>query len=156
MRLNDAVIGFVLIALAVAMIAYTRTFPGFAGQRYGPDLFPVLIGLGLIGTGSGLVWRGVRARATVPWVELAPWTRRMLPLSRFLLVLAVLLFYILASDWLGFLLTSGVVLFILFVWLGVRVPVALGVALLATIGIQLFFARVMLVPLPRGLVPWFS
>lgn len=156
MRLNDALIGFVLIVLAVAMIAYTRTFPGFAGQRYGPDLFPVLIGVGLIATGSGLVWRGVQERHTVPWIELAPWTREMLPLSRFLLVLAVLLFYILASDWLGFFVTSSVVLLVLFVWLGVRVPIALCVAILTTIGIQLFFARIMLVPLPRGFVPWFS
>lgn len=156
MRLNDAVSGLVLIVLAIVMIAYARTFPAFPGQRYGPDLFPVLIGLGLIGTGAALVWRGVRARHTVPWAALAPWTRRALPLSRFLLVLGVLLFYILASDWLGFFVTSAVVLSVLLVWLGVRIPAALAVALVATVAIQLFFSRVMLVPLPRGLVPWFG
>ena len=42
MRLNDAVIGIALILFALAMIAYTRTFPAMPGQDYGPALFPVL------------------------------------------------------------------------------------------------------------------
>ena len=46
MRVNDAVIGGVLVLFALAMIWYTRTFPAMPGQDYGPALFPVLIGIG--------------------------------------------------------------------------------------------------------------
>ena len=62
MRLNDAVIGIALILFALAMIAYTRTFPEMPGQHYGPALFPVLIGIGFIITGVILIVSGLRRR----------------------------------------------------------------------------------------------
>ena len=155
MRLNDAVIGVVLLVFAAAMIAYTRTFPGFSGQRYGPDLFPILIGVGLIVTSTILIWRGIRARASVPWVELAAWTRSPQHLGSFVLVLGLLVFYILAADWLGFLAISTVILAALFLWLGVRAPVAIPIAVVATLVIQGFFGQLMRIPLPRGLLNLF-
>ena len=44
-RINDAVIGAVLVLFALAMW-HTRTFPAMPGQDYGPAAFPVLIGIG--------------------------------------------------------------------------------------------------------------
>ena len=155
MRLNDAVIGVVLLVFAVAMIAYTRTFPGFSGQRYGPDLFPILIGVGLIVTSSILIGRGLRARASVPWIELAAWTRSPRHRGSFALVLALLAFYILAADWLGFLAISSIILVVLFLWLGVRPWVAMVVAIVSTLAIQGFFGQLMRIPLPRGLLDLF-
>ena len=51
MRINDAVIGAVLVLFALAMMWHTRTFPAMPGQDYGPALFPVLIGIGFLITG---------------------------------------------------------------------------------------------------------
>ena len=59
MRVNDAITGGVLVVFAVAEIAYTRTFPSLHGQKYGPDLFPMLIGVGLFICGVALIFRGI-------------------------------------------------------------------------------------------------
>ena len=63
MRVNDAVIGAALVLFALAMIWYTRTFPAMPGQHYGPALFPVLIGIGLLLTGVVLIVSGLRSAA---------------------------------------------------------------------------------------------
>ena len=62
MRANDAVNGAILIIFAAIMIALTASFPAFPGQKYGPSLFPRLLGAGLIICGALLVWRGLQAR----------------------------------------------------------------------------------------------
>ena len=59
MRFNDAITACALMIFAIAEIAYTQTFPSLLGQNYGPDLFPRIIGVGLIATGFLLMVRGV-------------------------------------------------------------------------------------------------
>jgi putative tricarboxylic transport membrane protein len=152
MRLNDAVIGALLIAFAAVMIRHTGTFPSFPGQKYGPALFPTLIGLGFIGTGAILIWRGVRERAGTPWIEFAPWTREAHRLGGFVLVLAAIVAYILVSDAIGFLLISFVILTVLMAWLGEAIWRATVIALAMTLLIDWFFGDLMRVPLPRGLL----
>ena len=43
MKLNDAVVGLVLLALAAAVWVAVRDFPNIPGQNVGPALFPTLI-----------------------------------------------------------------------------------------------------------------
>ena len=44
MRANDAISGLVLIVLALAMMALTMQFSGIPRQKYGPALFPRILG----------------------------------------------------------------------------------------------------------------
>lgn len=151
MRANDALSGVLLIVLAAAMIALTIEFPAFPGQRYGPALFPRVLGAGLILCGAILVWRGLVARrGGERWVVWPDWTRDPARVLSFALVLGAILLYILASERVGFILVALVVLAALFLWFGVRWIVALPVALAATLAIHWFFASAMRVPLPRG------
>ena len=152
MRINDAVIGALLIAFAAVMIHHTGTFPSFPGQKYGPALFPTLIGLGFIGTGAVLIWRGVRERAGTPWIEFAPWTREPHRLGGFVLVLASIIAYILAAESIGFLAVCFVILFVLMTWLGEVAWRAGLIAVAMTLLIDWFFGDLMRVPLPRGLL----
>jgi putative tricarboxylic transport membrane protein len=69
-RLNDAVIGVVLVLFALAVIGYARTFPAMPGQNYGPALFPTLIGIGLALAGAILIVGGVARRKTDPLAPL--------------------------------------------------------------------------------------
>ena len=62
MRANDALSGLVLILLSLAMIALTLSFPAFPGQKYGPALFPRILGTGLIVCGAILIWNGINSR----------------------------------------------------------------------------------------------
>ncbi|WP_119421685.1 tripartite tricarboxylate transporter TctB family protein [Rhodospirillaceae bacterium SYSU D60015] len=151
MRLNDAVIGLVLIVVGLLVIWHTRSFPAMPGQKYGPDLFPSLIAAGLAFGGVILVASGLRARA--PFVQMGAWARSPLLLLNFLSVPAALLFYILCSDALGFLLAAPLVLAVLIaLYRRGRVVSSVAIAIVAALLIQQAFSRLLLVPLPRGVI----
>ena len=151
MRANDILSGLALIVFSLAMITLTLTFPDFPGQRFGPSLFPRILGVGLILCGAALVRNGLVARhAGAPWLELAPWTSDPWRVTSFLGTLALLLVYILASESIGFIPIALVFLLALFVWLGVRLVPAVLTAVVTTIAIHWFFSTMLRVPLPRG------
>ena len=151
LRANDILSGLALIVFSLAIIALTLTFPDFPGQKFGPSLFPRVLGVGLILCGAVLIRNGLAARrAGAPWLELAPWTRDPWRLTSFLMTLALLLFYILASESVGFIPIALVFLLALFVWLGVRLVPAVLTAVVTTIAIHWFFSTMLRVPLPRG------
>ena len=151
MRFNDAVFGVLLIAFAIAEIAYARTFPSLYGQDYGPDLFPSLIGVGFLITGGVLTARGFAARGA-PLVEIGAWAADRRNVVNFALVVLALLFYIAASDWLGFIPTAFLIMLVLLKSFGSGWATAAVIAALSTLVIHTLFARVLLVPLPWGLL----
>jgi putative tricarboxylic transport membrane protein len=152
-RLNDAVIGIALILFALAMIAYTRTFPAMPGQDYGPALFPVLIGIGFIVTGVILIVSGLRRRRVEPLFGGGEWLRSGPHVTNFLAVVGGLLLYIVASGWLGFIVTS---LLLLFGWLvlfrGGKPISSFVIALAVTLCVDYAFSQLLLVPLPLGVL----
>jgi putative tricarboxylic transport membrane protein len=152
-RLNDAVVGVALILFALAVIGYARTFPAMPGQDYGPALFPVLIAIGFIITGVILTVSGLRRRGVQPLVGGGEWLRSGPHVVNFLAVVGGLLLYILVSDWLGFILTS---LLLLFGWLvlfrGGKPISSLAIALAVTLAVNYAFSQLLLVPLPLGLL----
>jgi putative tricarboxylic transport membrane protein len=152
-RINDAVIGAVLVLFAIFMIWHTRTFPAMPGQDYGPALFPVLIGVGFVVTGLILIVSGLRRRRTEPWFAGGDWLRSRRHLIGFLSIIGGLVAYILVSDWLGFIPTA---LLLLFGWLVLfrnGKPVSsLVIALAVTLVVNYAFGQLLLVPLPLGLL----
>lgn len=153
MRANDAINGLILVLLSVAMIALTSSFPDFPGQPYGPSLFPRVLGTLLTICGGLLIWRGLAARRTgARWVDMAPWTREPWRVGSFFLMLVSLLVYILFSETIGFIPVAFVILIALFLWFGVRPLTAIVTAVVATLLIHWFFATMLRVPLPRGLL----
>lgn len=157
MRLNDAVIGMILLFFGGAVIFHAQTsFPGLPGQNYGPAFFPTIIGTGLGLCGLLFVAQGLAQRATVPWITFGDWVSSVPHRRNLVAVLAALLFYILCSDFLGFFITSTILLTALLVLFGNRITVALAVAIVATVVIHLFFYKLLLVPLPWGLLEPFA
>lgn len=150
MKVGDAVVGTVLLLLAGAIGVYVSGFPGMPGQRFGAALFPGLIAAGLAACGALLVARGLRQRAAA--FAFAPWTRSPPLLSNFLLFCGVLVFYIYAADALGFLIAGSLLLYALFLKLGVPRLTGFVVAIAATAGIDLLFYKFLRVPLPWGLL----
>ena len=153
MRVNDALTGAVLVLFALAMLAYTVTFPGLPGQDYGPALFPRLIGIGMILTGAILIAGGLRRRGTEPLVDGTGWLRQRPALLRFGAVIGGLVVYVLVSDILGFIPTA---LGLLFGWLvlfrGGKPVSSLVIALLTVLVVDYAFTRFLLVPLPLGVL----
>ncbi len=150
MRLNDALLGALLVGFAGWVWWLTGFFPRFPGQDYGPNLFPRILAGGIGLCGAALVVRGLRARG--PLVVIEDWVRDPARLVSFLLLPAAVLAYILLSDRLGFITTAFLLLLALFLWFRARPVVALPVAAGVTLVVHWFFASLMRVPLPRGIL----
>ncbi|MFQ5972906.1 MAG: tripartite tricarboxylate transporter TctB family protein, partial [Alphaproteobacteria bacterium] len=152
MRFNNAVFGVVLLLFSAAMMAHARTFPEMPGQDYGPALFPVLIGVALSICGILLLFQGIRSRHSAPLAVLGDWAYEPRQRLNFALVVAALIFYITASDYLGFIPTSFLILAILLFRFGASLLTSASVAAAVTLVIHTLFARFLLVPLPWGLL----
>ena len=150
MRVNDAVLGSVLLAFAVALALYAQTFPDIPGQQYGASVFPTLVAAGFAASGALLVLSGVRNRA--PLVAWADWARERHGVRNVVITVLAVVFYILASERLGFMLTMAPILLVLLRLFGVGWPMAVTVAILMTLLIQYAFGSLLYVPLPWGLL----
>jgi putative tricarboxylic transport membrane protein len=155
MRINDAILGAVLLAFSLVVGLYARTFPAIPGQEYGASVFPTWISIALGLCSIVLIAGGMRQWAETGAVSLEPWARSGHHLRTLVITIALVVFYILASTPLGFIPTAFIALAILFVVLGVKpllVPVlAAGVTMVMHYG----FYSLLRVPLPWGvLTPW--
>jgi putative tricarboxylic transport membrane protein len=153
MRLNDALLGALLLGFAGWLWWLTTFFPSFPGQDYGPNLFPRILAAGIGGCALLLLLRGLR-RWERP-LTLAAWMRDPSRLVSVLLMPGAVVFYLFAADPLGFIPTAFLLLTALFLWFRTRLLVALPVAAGMTLVVHWFFAGLMRVPLPRGLMDAF-
>jgi putative tricarboxylic transport membrane protein len=151
-RVNEAVIGALLVALAAAVFSITASFPRIPGQPFGPDLFPRVIAAGLALGGVLMVLRGLLARPRPPLAALAPWARSPRAAGAVLLALAAIVFYIEAAETLGFVIAAFAVLAGLMLYLRVAPVVALTAAAATTLVVEYTFGGMMRIPLPRGLL----
>lgn len=153
MKFHDTVLGLALFALAVFIFAYALTIPPMPGQQYGADVFPRLIALGLGGFSLVLAWNGWRAhKPGARWVEIESWVRDRRTAGNFLLALAAIAVYVVLEETVGFIPLAIGILFTLFIRQGVPALRSAVIAVAATIVIQIAFANVLRVPLPRGIL----
>ncbi len=155
MKFNDAVTGGALLALALAIFVHVAGFPQIQGQQVGPAVFPTLIGALLATCGLLLIVRGLADAKTQVWAEPGRWMKSPYHRRNFLLTVGCLLFYVLASETLGFLLCGVLILAAMFWSLSVRRALILPLALLITLVIHAVFYQGLRVPLPWGVLqPW--
>lgn len=152
MKFNDAVFGLILLVLGALVLAVVRSYPGIPGQQVGPALFPGLIAIGLCVCGAMLLVKGWRERQAVAWMQLGDWAASPRHVLSAALVIGAVLFYMFASERLGFLLTASVSLLALM--LAMRVPAgrAVLIALIASLLIHAAFYKLLRVPLPWGVL----
>ena len=151
MRTTDTVSGAIMIALAVLMMALTASFPPFPGQKYGPSLFPRILGVCLVVCGILLILRDRRAGSgKQALITFAPWLGERWRVISFLLVPGLTLVSIFAFDSIGFVPVCAVMLATMFIWFRVPPVRAIAYAALATALLQYFFGKLMRVPLPLG------
>lgn len=149
MRVNDAVIGLCMILLGIVVFIHVQSFPTQGDGHAGPSLFPSVLGILFVVAGFVLVRQGIRSKAPL-------FTR--LPeldahgIGNIALTLGAIVFYILVSEKLGFLLTSFTVMIVMMLMLKARFATALPVAIGTTLCIYAIFNKMLLVPLPRGIL----
>ena len=154
MKFNDAVSGALLLALAIAILFNVSVFPSIPGQNVGPSLFPSVLASLLAVCALLLIREGLSSAQ--PWCELGEWMRSAHHLRNFLLTLGCLVFYIVASDALGFIVCGTLILAVLFLAFSVRVQLVLPLALLVALVIHAAFYKGLRVPLPWGILQPFQ
>lgn len=158
MRLSDRVTGLFLVGLGAAAAYGGWRLPPVPGQPVGPNVFPLVIGIGLalcgLAIAFGIGHSFVEEEEIVPYEGgEAPAPRGKLYGLRALLPPALLLFYVAVADRVGFILTAGIIVFVTATALGARWKLALPLTVLAPIAIHLIFSKLLRVPLPIGLLP---
>lgn len=161
MHLSDRVTGGFLVLLGALAFWGGSRLPGVPGQDVGPAVFPMVVGGGLVLCGV-LIVLGIGQGFEEPDPEpteahegLARWLGPHRVLAA-LVPPALLVFYVLASEPLGFLLTACVMVLVAALCLGASLRLALAVAVGAPPVVHLVFYKLLRVPLPEGLLaaPW--
>jgi putative tricarboxylic transport membrane protein len=158
MRLPDRVTGLFLVGLGTAAAYGGWLLPPVPGQPVGPNVFPLVIGSGLalcglaIAFGVGHTFEEEEEIIPVEGGQTPIRTGRFYGL-RALLPPALLLFYVLVADRLGFIITAALIVYATATALGARWKLSFPLTVLAPIGIHLIFSKLLRVPLPIGLLP---
>ena len=154
MRINDAILGIIIIAVSISIIIVARSFPALPGVPYGPGVFPTIIAGCMILGGFILILKGIRNLRGTGWLVLDPWAKTLKTYITLGLIFAALLFYIIFSEDLGFPITSVLILFPLLLWTRGRKRLisSLIISITFSLAIYLVFVKFMRVPLPGGLM----
>jgi hypothetical protein len=150
MRVTDLTLGLLTLLGGIAIHLSAMGFKAIPGQAYGAGTMPRAIALVTVLTGLFIIVKAVLSGERLPGLRLQSWTGDMGALARIGAVLALILAYILLSPVLGFLPTALAVMVLAMLVLGVRLVIALPVALTAALVIQQSFGKLLLVPLPRS------
>lgn len=152
MRVNDTVIGAVLLLFSFIVFWTTLSFPAIPGQPYGAGLFPRVISIGLAITALLLIVQGLRSGQRLLQIEATTGKR----LLAFAVTIGSLFFYVLFSDTLGFIICSTLMLIALLWSYSVRPVLLLPLSIGATLVIHTGFYKLLHVPLPWGVLEPFA
>jgi putative tricarboxylic transport membrane protein len=163
MLLSDRITGLTIAAIGGLAVYGGWLLPPMRGQPVGPSVFPMVVGTGvvlcglLIAAGIGRTFEEEAEADLAASADHAPpdpaqakpaWLAALPP--------ALLLFYVLASERLGFLITAAIMAATAAKAFGASTKLATGLALIAPLAIHLIFYKLLRVPLPPGLLapPW--
>lgn len=154
-RVNDIVSGVLVGALGIAALTVAQRFPEISGEP-GPALFPRLAGAGLLIVAVALVIGGWGNRNAAPWVEWPEWVSQPRHFAAVVVIVAGLGLTALYIETLGFFICAPALVGALLVAHGVRVAVAIPVALIATAAVHAIFYSGLRVALPWGVFERFA
>jgi putative tricarboxylic transport membrane protein len=175
MNSNDTPVGVGLLVLALLILWHVSGFPPAPGQPYNAALFPGIaaVGLGLAAIGliiSGVKQKDARRKAAdvaakapdldtltsgkdTEVLETAKVPSRLLAI---LLTAGSVGFYLLAANFLGFIITGAILLAALMWAYGVKARILVPVAIVGAVVIHFAFYKLLSVPLPWGLLSPFA
>jgi putative tricarboxylic transport membrane protein len=160
MRLSDRTTGSFVVALGALSAFFGSRLPPIAGQQIGPDVFPLVVGIGLcicgmlVVCGVGRAYEDEAEAVTASHGDTQEQTHSGIVAGlRVLLPPALLLFYVVGVNWLGFIPTAALIVLVVSMALGGCLRLAIPLAVLAPVAVHLVFAKLLRVPLPAGYVP---
>ena len=151
MRFHDFLLGLLIMAASAAIYFTALGFPDQNDGKPGAWLFPCALSILFWICGLCLAVKGLMHFKEQKLISLIPGLT--LPGAlRIAATVALVVFYILASDYLGFLITMCIVIFLMMVMMRNKLWVSVVAAPISTVAIYLIFAKLLLVPLPEGLL----
>lgn len=154
MKISDTLSGIILGIFAIIIFAMALSFPPTPGQLFGSGLFPRLIAIGMFICAICLVVQSVRRKEKQLWLA---WPGlNTVTFLRFCMIPATLIFYFLTAEWLGFFISSGIVLMVTFLVFGVKPVRSLILTVISVLVIHFAFYNILQVPLPWGLLESFA
>lgn len=153
MKVSDVILGPIVVAIGViALIAASMQPKPFFGGGYGGGFFPAIAGGVLIVAGIALAFTGWQQRAATPLLEMGSWVNSPRHIANAVVVIGSLIFYILLSNFLGFIIAGFLVTFVTLLQF-TRAPLgSFVVAAVAILVVKVGFQDFLLVPLPWGLL----
>jgi len=152
-RVNDAITGLILLVVAIAIFAYSTTFPQLTGMQFSAGFWPQTLCVLLALCGGFLIFSGIKERSGgQAWVRLDEWWRQSGTLFTVALVPLAIFFYILFSDFLGFIISSLIILLTMSLRFGLKPVSAIILAVVTTGVMQFVFVDLLLVQLPWGIL----
>src|SRR5690606_21356104 len=113
MKVSDIIMGPIIIAIgAITLIAASMQPKPFFGSGYGGGLFPSVVGSGLVVAGLLLALNGWRERGVQPLLVMGNWVRSPRHIANAAVVLGAIAFYVLFSNYLGFIFAGFLVVFV--------------------------------------------
>lgn len=159
MQLSDRITGLFTVGIG-ALAAYAGSrLPPVPGQQIGPSVFPMVVGIGLVLCGGLIALRVGHGfeDAAAPSEPAPDGVQEVAPGSRqplfVLLPPALLVFYVLAVDRLGFVPTAAAMIVAGAAAFGAKPRLCVTMALVAPVVVHFLFAKLLRVPLPAGLLP---
>lgn len=150
MRFNDRLLALVLLGLSAFVIWEAMSFPRMAGMAVGPGLFPIVLASALAVAAALLLATTWQTTRSVPAITIDPEVRNTSSVLRALAVFASCALFAGFGQSLGFIIVGILALGMLLLAFGVRWPLAAAITVVLVIGLNLFFVRVMRIPLPLG------
>ncbi len=153
MKISDTVVGAGFAAAGALTVVATLSYPSLDGGHPGPALFPRILGTLMVILGGSLSLHGLRTRDAserVAWLAL----HRNTGFVNALVVLGGVIAYIALAERLGFLVVGAAITFLIMWRLEVERRRALLIACAFTVVVYVLFSKILLVPLPRGIIPW--
>ncbi|MFO1318566.1 MAG: tripartite tricarboxylate transporter TctB family protein [Burkholderiales bacterium] len=155
LKVNDVVSGGFVVAVGAVLLFATRSFPEIPGEP-GPALFPRLAATVLMVCGALIALHALRHRLSEPWVEWPTWFRQPRQAFGVLFIVVVLAVSALAMEAIGFFPCAGVLVLGLLISLGVRIVIAMPVAIVSIAIVHLIFYSGLRVALPWGVLESFA
>ncbi|MGQ9508805.1 MAG: tripartite tricarboxylate transporter TctB family protein [Thermodesulfobacteriota bacterium] len=150
MKKNDLIAGGLFIALGLFIFTQTSIYPSLEKGHPGPDLFPNILAILFIVFGFSLIFKSRKHLLG----KTKPFPSTPKRLSNAFFVIGIIVAYVAIVNKVGFLITSGVLLFILMKKLGVTLLKSVITSILFTLFINLLFSKILRVPLPYGILGW--
>ncbi len=154
MKISDTLSGILIGIFAVIIFVMALSFPPTPGQEFGSGLFPRLIAIGLFICAVCLIVQSRRRGDKKLWLA---WPGiNTVTFLRFCMIPATLIFYFLTADFLGFFISSGIILMVTFLVFGVKPLRSLILTIISVLVIHFSFYNILEVPLPWGLLEAFA